>query len=106
MNRLKSAVLGTLLTTVSIAAISQNANADTIPQRDYNHNVVADNYDYHQRNDELRREREIRLERQRQYRERQQREREYRQRLERERQQREQRLREERYRQNEYRYNH
>ncbi len=94
MNRLKSLVLGTLLATVSVAAISQNANADTLPQRDSNHSVVA--FDYHERNDELRREREIRQERLREYRERQERQRRYRERQERERQ----------YRQTEYRQNH
>lgn len=95
MNHFKSIVLGSLLTTISVAAISQNANAASLPQRDsVDHQVVA--FNFHDRNVELRREQQIREQRLRAERERQLRE--QRLRAERERQLREQRLRAERLR--------
>lgn len=94
MNRFKSIVLGGLLSTISVAAIAQNAHAASLPQRDlHTGQVVA--FDEHDR---------IRAERERQIREQQfraQRERQIRDqqiRAQRDRQLRDQRLRAERIR--------
>jgi vacuolar-type H+-ATPase subunit I/STV1 len=95
MNRFKSIVLGSLLTTISVAAISQNAHAVSLPQREsFDHQVVA--FNERDRNLELRREQQIREQRERQLRE-------QRLRAQRERQLREQRLRAERLRELQFR---
>ncbi|MEH1928492.1 hypothetical protein [Nostoc sp.] len=71
MNRFKSILLGGLLAAVSIAALSQNANAAEFKSEPdhFNRNTVALN------NNKIQRERQVREQRARQLRERQARER-------------------------------
>ena len=71
MNRFKSILLGGLLATASIAALSQNANAAEFKSEHdhFNRNTVAFN------NNKIQRERQVREQRARELRERQARER-------------------------------